>query len=161
MQVERWMNLEVVTVSPGDSFRTAMTLIRQKGIRHLPVVDGTRLVGIVTDRDLRQASPSQATSLSIHELHYLLEKLTVQHIMTTRVITVRPDQTVEEAAMLLLGHRIGGLPVVQDGQLRGIITETDILQAFLQLRGKGPLDIAAAVVEIEGHGQKADRPPRA
>ena len=153
MQIEKWMNQEVVTVSPGDSFRTAMTLIRQKGIRHLPVVDGKRLVGIVTDRDLRQASPSAATSLSIHELHYLLEKLTVQHIMTSQVITVRPEQTVEEAAMLLLGHRIGGLPVVRDGELVGIITETDILQAFLQLRGKGPLDIAASVVQIEDRGE--------
>jgi len=153
MQIEKWMNQEVVTVSPGDSFRTAMTLIRQKGIRHLPVVEGKRLVGIVTDRDLRQASPSAATSLSIHELHYLLEKLTVHHIMTSQVITVRPEQTVEEAAILLLGHRIGGLPVVRDGELVGIITETDILQAFLQLRGKGPLDIAASVVQIEGRGE--------
>lgn len=153
MQIEKWMNQEVVTVSPGDSFRTAMTLIRQKGIRHLPVVDGKRLVGIVTDRDLRQASPSAATSLSIHELHYLLEKLTVQHIMTSQVVTVRPEQTVEEAAMLLLGHRIGGLPVVRDGELVGIITESDILQAFLQLRGKGPLDITASVVQIEDRGE--------
>jgi acetoin utilization protein AcuB len=149
MQVEKWMNRDVVTVAPGDSFRLAMTLIRQKGIRHLPVVEGKRVVGIVTDRDLRQAAPSGATSLSIHELHYLLEKLTVGEIMTKKVVTVRPEQTVEEAALLLLGHRIGGLPVVRDGELIGIITETDILQAFLQLRGKGPLDIAASIVEAE------------
>ncbi len=149
MQVEQWMNRDVVTVSPDDSFRTAMHLIRQKGIRHLPVVEGKRLVGIVTDRDLRQASPSGATSLSIHELHYILEKLTVREIMSKHVITVRPDQNVEDAALLLLGHKIGGLPVVQNGELIGILTETDILQAFLQLRGKGPLDIAASIVAIE------------
>jgi len=149
MLVEQWMNRDVVTVRPEDSFREAMHLIRQKGIRHLPVVEGKRLVGMVTDRDLRQAAPSGATSLSIHELHYLLEQLTVREVMTTRVVTVRPEQTVEEAALLLLGHRIGGLPVVRDGELVGIITETDVLQAFLQLRGKGPLDIATSIVEIE------------
>ena len=82
MHVEQWMNRDVVTVTPEDSFRTAMHLIRQKGIRHLPVVEGKRLVGILTDRDLRQAAPSGATSLSIHELHYILEKLTVREIMT-------------------------------------------------------------------------------
>lgn len=149
MQVEQWMNRDVVTVGPDDSFRTAMHLIRQKGIRHLPVVEGKRLVGIVTDRDLRQASPSGATGLGIHELHYILEKLTVREIMAKQVVTIRPDQTVEEAALLLLAHRIGGLPVVQDGELAGIITETDLLQALLQLRGKGPLDIAASIVAIE------------
>ena len=149
MRVDQWMNRDLVTAEPSDSFRTAMHLIRQKGIRHLPVVEDKRLVGIVTDRDLRQASPSGATSLSIHELHYILEKLTVRDIMTKQVVTIRPDQTVEDAALLLLGHRIGGLPVVQDGELVGIITETDILQAFLQLRGKGPLDIASTIVEAE------------
>jgi acetoin utilization protein AcuB len=149
MRVEQWMNQDLVTVTPDESFRTAMHLIRQKGIRHLPVVEGKCLVGIVTDRDLRQAAPSGATSLSIHELHYILEKLSVREIMTKHVVSVRPDQTVEEAALLLLGHRIGGLPVVRDGELVGIITETDILQAFLQLRGKGPLDIAASIVAIE------------
>jgi acetoin utilization protein AcuB len=149
MQVQEWMNRDVVTVTPDESFRTAMHLIRQKGIRHLPVVEGKRLVGIVTDRDLRQAAPSGATSLSIHELHYILEKLTVRDIMTKQVVSIRPDQTVEDAALLLLGHRIGGLPVVREGDLCGIITETDILQAFLQLRGKGPLDIASSIVDIE------------
>jgi acetoin utilization protein AcuB len=149
MQVEQWMNRDLVTVSPDESFRTAMHLIRQKGIRHLPVVEGKRLVGVVTDRDLRQAAPSGATSLSIHELHYILERLTVREIMTKQVVTIRPEQTIEDAALLLLGHRIGGLPVVQEGELCGIITETDILQAFLQLRGKGPLDIASSIVAIE------------
>lgn len=149
MQVQEWMNRDVLTVTPEESFRTAMHLIRQKGIRHLPVVEGKRLVGIVTDRDLRQAAPSGATSLSIHELHYILEKVTVREIMTKQVVTIRPDQTVEDAALLLLGHRIGGLPVVRGEELMGIITETDILQAFLQLRGKGPLDFAKVIVEIE------------
>ena len=149
MRVEEWMDRDVVTVRPDDSFRTAMHLIRQKGIRHILVVEGKRLVGILTDRNLRQSSPSGSGSLCIHELHHIPEKLTVRQIMTTRVVSIRPDQTVEDAALLLLAHRIRGLPVVQDGELAGLITESDILQAFLQLRGKGPLDIAKNIVAIE------------
>jgi acetoin utilization protein AcuB len=135
MQVEKRMKATPITVSPEDSFRHAMTLIRQRGIRHLPVVEGGRLVGIVTDRDLRQASPSPATSLEIHELHYLLQRITVREIMTTKVHTVTPATPIEEAARLMLQHKIGGLPVLQDGMLVGILTETDILRAFVDLMG--------------------------
>ena len=135
MLVERRMKPNPITVSPADSFRRAMTLIRQRGIRHLPVVEGGQLVGIVTDRDLRQASPSPATSLEIHELHYLLEKITVREIMTTKVHTVTPETPIEEAARLMLQHKIGGLPVLRSGLLVGILTETDILTAFVDLMG--------------------------
>jgi acetoin utilization protein AcuB len=135
MLVEKRMKRDPVTVAPDDSFRHAMTLIRQKGIRHLPVVEGGRLVGIVTDRDIRQTSPSPATSLEIHELHYLLERVTVREIMTKKVITVTADTPIEEAARVMLAHKIGGLPVVKDGTLVGIITETDILRAFVEVMG--------------------------
>ena len=135
MRVERRMKRDVVTVQPTDSFLHAMDLIRGRGIRHLPVVEGRQVVGIVTDRDLRQASASPATLLSVQELHYLLHKMTVAEIMTKPAITIGPDDTVEEAARLLLKHRIGGLPVVRDGDLVGIITETDILEAFLAVMG--------------------------
>jgi acetoin utilization protein AcuB len=138
MLVEKRMKLHPVTVSPEDSFRHAMTLIRQKGIRHLPVVEGDRLVGIVTDRDIRQASPSPATSLEVHELHYLLERVKVREIMTKRVYTVAPDTPIEEAARLMLQHKIGGLPVLDGGKLGGIITETDILAAFVEVMGIQP-----------------------
>jgi acetoin utilization protein AcuB len=112
-----------------------MTLIRQKGIRHLPVVEGGRLVGIITDRDIRQSSPSPATGLEIHELHYLLEKVRIQEIMTKKMYTVTPDTPIEEAARLMLTHKIGGLPVLREGTLVGIITETDILRAFVEMMG--------------------------
>lgn len=135
MQVEKRMKANPITVSPEDSFRHAMTLIRQRGIRHLPVVEEGRLVGIVTDRDLRQASPSQATSLESHELLYLLEKLKVRDIMTAKVYTVAPETPIEEAARLMLQHKIGGLPVLRGGMLIGILTETDILRAFVDLTG--------------------------
>jgi acetoin utilization protein AcuB len=135
MLVEKRMKRDPVTVSPDDSFRHAMTLIRQKGIRHLPVVEEGRLLGIVTDRDIRQASPSPATSLEIHELHYLLEKVKIREIMTRKVFTVTPESPIEEAARLMLEHKIGGLPVLQAGRLVGIITETDILRAFVEVMG--------------------------
>lgn len=135
MRVERRMQRDVVTVKPTDSFRHAMHLIRTRGIRHLPVVEEGKVVGIVTDRDIRKASASPATGLSVHELHYLLDKLTISAIMTKPVITIGPEDTVEEAARLLLTHRIGGLPVVRDGGLVGILTETDILEAFLDVMG--------------------------
>jgi acetoin utilization protein AcuB len=112
-----------------------MNLIRQRGIRHLPVVEGWRLVGIVTDRDVRQASPSAATSLEIHELHYLLEKITIRDIMTSEVVTATPEMPIEAAARLMLTHRIGCLPVLRGMALVGIITETDILSAFVEVMG--------------------------
>ena len=135
MLVEKRMKRDPVTVSPEDSFRHAMTLIRQKGIRHLPVLEEGGLVGILTDRDIRQASPSPATSLEIHELHYLLEKVKIREIMTRKVHTVTPETPIEEAARLMLTHRIGGLPVLEAGRLVGIITETDILTAFVDVMG--------------------------
>jgi acetoin utilization protein AcuB len=135
MRVEKRMKRDPITVSPHDSFRYAMNLIRQRGIRHLPVVDTGRLVGIVTDRDIRQASPSSATSLEMHELHYLLEKLKVRDVMTTSVITVTPETPIDEAARLMLQHRIGSLPVLHGKDLVGIITETDMLQALVEVLG--------------------------
>ena len=135
MLVEKRMQAHPITVGPGDSFRHAMSLIRQRGIRHLPVVEHDRLVGIVTDRDLRQASPSPATSLEIHELHYLLEKVIVRDIMTSPVLTVTPETPIEEAARIMLEHRIGCLPVLRRTDLVGILTETDILGAFVDLMG--------------------------
>jgi acetoin utilization protein AcuB len=132
MTVGELMQKDVITVTKKDSFRHAMNLIRQQGIRHLPVVEGKRLVGIVTDRDIRQASPSGATSLEIHELHYLLEKITVADIMSKKVVSVAPSDDVKDAAKLLLKHKIGGLPVVRGDTLLGIVTETDILRAYAE-----------------------------
>lgn len=132
MTVGDVMHTDVITVTKKDSFRHAMNLIRQQGIRHLPVVEGRRLIGIVTDRDIRQASPSAATSLEIHELHYLLEKVTVGDVMTRKVVTVTPSTEIRDAAKLLIKHKIGGLPVVRGENLAGIITETDILRAFIE-----------------------------
>jgi acetoin utilization protein AcuB len=132
MLVKNYMKADPVTVKKDDSFRYALKLIRKEGIRHLPVLDGKKLVGIVTDRDLRQAAPSPATTLEVHELNYLLERLKIEAIMTKRVITVVPMTSLRDAANLLFAHKIGCLPVVEHHELVGIITEGDILRAYVQ-----------------------------
>ncbi len=132
MLVKDFMKRDPITVKKDDSFRYALKLIRKEGIKHLPVLEGKRVVGIVTDRDLRQAAPSPATSLEIHELNYLLERLEVEAIMTKRVITVTPESKLHDAAKLLIARKIGCLPVVEQDELVGIITETDILRAYIE-----------------------------
>src|SRR5574341_278153 len=129
MLVKNRMKRDPVTVKKDDSFRYALKLIRKEGIRHLPVLDGKMLVGIVTDRDLRQAAPSPATTLEVHELNYLLERLKIEAIMTKNVLTVAPAAGLRDAARLVIVHKVGCLPVVEQGDLVGILTETDILRA--------------------------------
>ncbi len=148
MLVKERMKRDPVTVKKGDSFRYALKLIRKEGIRHLPVLDGRQLVGIITDRDLRQAAPSPATTLEVHELNYLLERLTVETIMTRSVITVTPETDLLEAAKLLLAHKIGCLPVVGAGELLGIITEGDLLRALVEMQEQ-TLDGARAELVVE------------
>ena len=131
MRVKEWMSASPTTTGPKTSVSEAREVMRRKVIRHLLVTEGERLVGIVTDRDIRLNLPSPATSLSVWEINYLLTKLTVGEVMTKAVITVEPERPIEEAARLLLEHRIGALPVVNDGRLVGILTETDLLRAFV------------------------------
>jgi acetoin utilization protein AcuB len=127
-----------VTITPDASFYEARNLIHEKGVRHLPVVDKSDvLVGIVTDRDIRQASPSDATLLSVQELNYLLGKLKVSSFMTpkAKLITITPDTIIEEAVQLMHDNKIGCLPVVENGKLYGIFTETDALDHLVDIFG--------------------------
>ena len=129
---------EVVTISPDASFFEARSLIHEKGIRHVPVVDkNNTVVGIVTDRDIRKAAPSDATALSVHELNYLLGHLKVSSFMTPRrqLITITPDTLIEEAAQLMSDHKIGCLPVLEGEKLYGIFTETDALNHLVDVFG--------------------------
>lgn len=136
MLVRDQMTPAPITVPPEETVPDALNLMRERKIRRLPVVDRHGgLVGIVTDRDLLHASPSPATSLSVYELNYLLAKLTVDKVMARRVITVSDDSPLEDAARLMADKKIGGLPVVKDGALVGVITETDVFRAFLELLG--------------------------
>jgi acetoin utilization protein AcuB len=127
-----------VTIGPDASFYEARNLIHEKGVRHLPVVDkNNTLVGMVTDRDIREAAPSDATLLSVQELNYLLGKLKVSSFMTPKdkLITITPDTIIEEAVQLMHDHKIGSLPVLEGGKLYGIFTETDALDHLVDIFG--------------------------
>jgi len=125
-----------MAISPEASFFEARNLIHEKGIRHPPVVGkNNKLIGIVTDRDIREAAPSDATLLSVQELNYLLGKLKVSAFMTPKdkLITITPDALIEEAVQLMHDHKIGSLPVVEGEKLYGILTETDVLDHFVDI----------------------------
>lgn len=127
-----------VTISPDASFFEARNLIHEKGVRHLPVVDKNgKLVGIVTDRDIREAAPSDATLLSVQELNYLLGKLKVSAFMTPKdkLLTITPDALIEEAVQLMHDHKVGCLPVIEGEKLYGIFTETDALNHLVDVFG--------------------------
>lgn len=140
MLVHEWMTPDPQTVSTDTPVMEAMQTLREGGFRRLPVTKQGRLVGIATDRDLKEATPSGATTLSVYELNYLLSKLTVAEVMTRDPIRVKPDAPIEEAALAMEEHKISGLPVVDHDKLVGILTITDLLRAmvtFLGLREGG------------------------
>lgn len=129
--IRQWMTPDPVCVTPETTVPDAALLMRKGGFRRLPVLEGGKLVGIVTDRDLKEAMPSDATSLSIWELNYLVAKLPVREVMSYPVITIDEDATLEQAARTMLENKLGGLPVVSGERLVGIITVTDVLRAFV------------------------------
>jgi acetoin utilization protein AcuB len=133
MKVRELMTGAPITVSPDTSVFDARRLMLKERIRHLLVTDDRRLVGIITDRDIRLNLPSQARSLSMWEVYYLLAKLTVGQIMTKSVIIIGPDREARAAAQLMLEHKVGALPVLDGDVLIGILTETDILRAFARV----------------------------
>src|ERR671937_857026 len=130
MKVQEVMTTPAITVGLEMPVLEAQRLMANRRIRHLPVTDGGRLMGIVTDRDIRLNLPSPATSLSVWEVNYLLARLTVESVMHRAVIMVDPEREAAEAAQIMLDHKIGALPVVDGGILVGIVTETDMLRAF-------------------------------
>jgi acetoin utilization protein AcuB len=132
MRVREIMTGAIISVGPDTPMLDARHLMVKERIRHLLVTEGDRLVGIVTDRDIRLNLPSQATSLSVWEVNHLLTKLTVGKVMTGSVITVGPDREARDAAQLMLEHKIGALPILEGGRLIGIVTETDMLRAFVR-----------------------------
>ncbi len=135
MFVSDWMTRKVFTLSPEDGISDAIGLIREKGIKHIPVVKDEKLKGILSDRDIKDFSPSRATTLDVYELHYVLAKTKVKEIMKTRVITTAPETPIEEAALIMFDEKIGCLPVVANGRLSGIISERDIFRALVDITG--------------------------
>jgi len=149
------MTYPVITISPDLSINEALNLMKREHIRRLPVMKDSKLVGIVTEQDLLYASPSPATTLSVWEMNYLLSKVTVKEVMTTEVITVPENTPIEEAARMMVDNKIGGLPVMRDDEMIGIITETDLFKVLLELMGARESGIRASVFLVNKPGQLA------
>jgi acetoin utilization protein AcuB len=148
------MSKSPVTAKPATSIMKAAKLMKENGFGRLPVVDDNgRLVGIVSDRDIKEASPSKATTLDMHELYYLLSEIKVGDIMTKTVISIGPDDTVEKAAVLMLRHNVGGMPVVgADGIVVGVITDSDIFKVLVSITGvlSGGMQFAFELPNVSG-----------
>lgn len=136
MLVKERMSSPVISVDPGTPIMEALKLMRDRKIRRMPVLDSKgRLMGIVSEKDLLNAAPSDATTLSVWELNYLLAQVKVKDVMTKEVLTVREDTPIEEAASIMVQRKIGGMPVMRNGEVVGLITETDLFKMFLELMG--------------------------
>ena len=136
MLIKNWMTKDPITVSEETSMIKAIHIMKERHFRRLPVVNAGRLVGIVTDRDLKEAAPSKATTLDVHELYYLLAELQVSEIMSHDPVSASENDTVERAAQIMLDHTISGLPVLDaTGGLVGIITQSDVFRAFMHITG--------------------------
>lgn len=137
MLVANWMTKDVQTITADRSMMKASKLMKDNAISCVPVVDTDgRILGIVSDRDIKDASPSKATTLDMHELYYLLSDIKVADIMTKKVVTIRADETVEKAAVLMLEGHFGSLPVVdEDNKVVGIITDTDVFRVLVEISG--------------------------
>lgn len=153
MLIRYWMSRPAITVEKNDSMQHAAALMKENRIKLLPVIDDGALCGVVTDRDLKRASASDASSLEMHELLFLISKIKVGRIMTHPAITVDPDWTMEEAAALMLERNISGAPVVDaQGVIMGVITQTDLFKATLYITGlkKRGLHVAFILEDTPG-----------
>jgi len=146
MLVKNWMSKTVFTIDLNESIHDAMNLLKKHEIRMLPVTKKDKLVGVITDRDIKRASASDATTLSVHELNYILSTVKIKEIMPKRLITVPFDYTVEETAGVLLDNKISGVPVVDhDGMIVGTITQTDLFRVIISLTGVGNKGVQLAL----------------
>ena len=155
MLVGERMSHPVIAISPDLPIVEALNLMKRERIRRAPVVKDGRLVGIVSDKDLLNASPSPVTSLSVWEMNYLLSKITVKEVMTKKVISVQEHTPIEEAARIMVDNKIGGLPVMRDTEIVGIITETDLFKIFLELMGAREFGVRVTALIHEQLGQLA------
>jgi acetoin utilization protein AcuB len=156
MTVGQRMTKNPITVKPDTPVSEAQYTMRKEKVHRFPVVDkDLRLKGIVTEKDLLYATPSPATTLDVYEMSYLLSKLKVDEVMTTELVTVTEDTTVEEAARVLVDNNIGGLPVLRDGKLVGIITESDLFKVFLEMFASRQKGIRMTMMVPEERGELA------
>jgi acetoin utilization protein AcuB len=155
MFVGERMSHPIISVAPDMPVHDALDMFKRERIRRAPVVREGKLVGIVSDKDLLNASPSPATSLSIWEMNYLLSKVTVSEVMTKNVMIVSEDTPIEEAARIMADNKIGGLPVMRDGHVVGIITETDLFKIFLEFMGAREKGVRITALLDDKPGQLA------
>ena len=153
MKVRDFMKTNVITVPSSTSIYDALKIMKENNIKRLPIVDNGKLVGIVSRRGLKEATPSKATTLSIYELNYLLSKMTVKDVMHKKVITVSPDTSFEQAAYIMHKYQIGGLPVLEKGKLVGYISSNDLFNVMVQMNG---LDKPVTRFTIEIDEDKTD-----
>lgn len=137
MAVKDFMTKKVVYISPDTTIAHAADKMREQGLHRLPVIENDKLVGLVTEGTIAEASPSKATSLSIFEMNYLLNKTKVKDVMIRQVITVSPFDSLEDAVYLMLKNKVGILPVVENDQVYGVITDRDVFKSFLEIAGYG------------------------
>ena len=155
MLVGERMSRPVITLPPDTPIHDALVLFKKEHIRRAPVIKNGKLVGIVSASDLHNASPSPVTSLSVWELNYLLSKVTVNEVMTRKVRTVSEDTPIEEAARIMADYKIGGLPVVNNSKVVGIITETDLFKIFLEFMGAREKGVRVTALIDDKPGQLA------
>lgn len=155
MFVGERMSHPIISIAPDMPVHDALDMFKRERIRRAPVVKEGKLIGIVSDKDLLNASPSPATSLSVWEMNYLLSKITVSEVMTKKVLTVSEDTPIEEAARIMADNKIGGLPVLRDGHVVGIITETDLFKIFLEFMGAREKGIRITALLEDKPGQLA------
>ncbi len=155
MLVSERMSHPVITVRPNMPIHDALELFKRERIRRAPVIKDGKLVGIISKTDLLNASPSQATTLSVWELNYLLSKISVKDVMNKNVITVNEDTPIEEAARIMADNKIGGLPVMRENSVVGIITETDLFKIFLELMGAREMGVRVTALVPDKPGELA------
>lgn len=156
MLVQERMSRPVITIHPNKPIMEALELMQQEHIRRLPVVNKKgHLVGIISKSDILHAAPSNATSLSVWEVNYLISKITVKKVMTSEVTTITEDTPLEEAARIMADHKVGGLPVLHKKEVVGIITETDLFKIFLEMLGAREKGIRLSILVPNTRGELA------
>jgi len=149
------MSHPVITVNPKMPITEALNLLRTEHIRRAPVIKDGKMVGIISEKDLLNAAPSSASSLSVWEVNYLISKVTVAEVMSKKVFSVSEDTPIEEAARVMADNKIGGLPVTRDDEVVGMITETNLFKVFLELMGAREPGVRVTATIPEQRGQLA------
>lgn len=155
MFVGERMSHPVISVAPETPVHDALVMFKKEHIRRAPVIKDGKLLGIVTENDLRNASASPSTTLSVWEMNYLISKITVKQVMSKKVKSIDIDTPIEEAARIMADSKIGGLPVTRSGKVAGMITETDLFKVFLELMGAREKGIRVSALVEDQPGQLA------